>query len=248
MRKRSREEKKEKTRKRKRRSLGIWVTLLLMLVAAAAVFLVFRFGRETDSVKILSGAYYYFGERKVEYEGDLTLWYKDREVVLEDKDGKHPLDTKPLYIKEGGVILPYAYSWYGLKTGTIFQLPHFSQIKIENNAISLIDGNRRTESAGGFLFDGIDTYLFLEAVEIEAGGEAVRLPALSYAVARYGNTLQYFAYGTGESVVLPAKEGEQTASFINGDGLNMGTDTLKRANGTWQLLVVDPEKMQRMEQ
>ena len=102
-------------------------------------------------------------------------------------------------------------------------------------------------NAGGYLFDGVDTYIFLENTELRWDGGSVEVPALSYAVARYGNTLQYFDYAAGTSTVVQTGESELTASFANGDVLDMGTDTMKKANGTWYLLVARPGTLNRME-
>ena len=79
------------------------------------------------------------------------------------------------------------------------------------------------------------------------GDQAVDLPAMSYVVAQYNSSLQYYAAGSGESVVLQAEGKDQTARFGNGDVLNLGTDTLNKANGSWQLLVADPSLMDRMD-
>ena len=83
---------------------------------------------------------------------------------------------------------------------------------IENNR-SFSDGNLKAENAGGYLFDGVDTYIFLENTELRWDGGSVEVPALSYAVARYGNTLQYFDYAAGTSTVVQTGESELTASF-----------------------------------
>lgn len=86
----------------------------------------------------------------------------------------------------------------------------------------------------------------LRISELRWDGGSAEIPALSYAVARYGNTLQYFDYGTGTSTVVQTGESEITASFMNGNVLDLGTDTMKKANGTWYLLVARPGVLNRM--
>ena len=143
-------------------------------------------------------------------------------------------------------LLPFDYACYA-GNDSVYRLSHFSTMANENNSVVLRDGNLKAENAGGYLFDGVDTYIFLENTELRWDGGSVEVPALSYAVARYGNTLQYFDYAAGTSTVVQTGESELTASFANGDVLDMGTDTMKKANGTWYLLVARPGTLNRME-
>lgn len=239
---------RKRSRKRKIRKKELMLTAAVMAVTAATVGMVFLFQKKVDSTVIAQGAYNYFGEKKVEFTGKCRLQYDDGVVELSDENGKHQLDSKPLYTREETIVLPLAYTWNNLDTGVIYRLEHFSQIQIENQSITLTDGNLQSQQARGFLFDGVDTYIFLESVELTCGETSVRLPALSYAVARYGNTLQYYAYGGGESKVIQTGEEDQIALFGNGDSLNMGTDTVYRADGTWYLLVVQPKAVERMKE
>ena len=199
-------------------SLGIMAAVLVI----AALVLIFK--RDMDSVVLKDGAYNYFGDVKVEYTGKCRVQYTDKEVTIRDENGTQTLNSKPLYQPDGMALLPFDYAWYA-GNDSVYRLSHFSTMAIENNSVVLRDGNLKAENAGGYLF----------------------VPALSYAVARYGNTLQYFDYAAGTSTVVQTGESELTASFANGDVLDMGTDTMKKANGTWYLLVARPGTLNRME-
>lgn len=218
----------------------------LMAAAAAAVALVFLFQRNVDTAVINGGAYNYFGEQRVEFEGTCRLTYKDGVCTLKDDNGTHVLDSKPLYQSDGSFMIPQTYTWNDMESGAIWRFEHFGEARLEGQGVTLTDGGRQRENAGGFLFDGNDTYIFLESAELQAGGESVRLPALSYAVARYGSTVQYFNYGDGTSHIIEAAEGDELALLNNGVTVNLGTDTVYRANGTWYLLVVQPKLAERM--
>lgn len=221
-------------------SLGIMAAVLVI----AALVLIFK--RDMDSVVLKYGAYNYFGDVKVEYTGKCRVQYTDKEVTIRDENGTQTLNSKPLYQPDGMALLPFDYAWYA-GNDSVYRLSHFSTMAIENNSVVLRDGNLKAENAGGYLFDGVDTYIFLENTELRWDGGSVEVPALSYAVARYGNTLQYFDYAAGTSTVVQTGESELTASFANGDVLDMGTDTMKKANGTWYLLVARPGTLNRME-
>ena len=219
----------------------------LIAVFALIVVLVLIFQKKVDSIRVSGGLFNYFGERLMEYPGTCTLKFSDNRVTLKDSNGTHDIDSTPLYKSDGSLLLPYAYVWDDFEDGALYRLEHFSTVSQNGSGVVLTDGSLKTEGAKGFLHDGIDTYIFLERVTIKAGDETVDLPPMSYVVARYGNTLQYYSPSTGKSTVIQTGEGEMTASFASGDVLNMGTDTLDCADGTWQLMIVRPQALDRME-
>lgn len=218
----------------------------LIAVFAVIVILVLVFQKKVDSMRVSGGLFNYFGERLMEYPGTCTLKYSDDRVTLKDSNGTHDMDSTPLYKEDGSILLPYAYVWDDFANTHLSRLEHFSTVSQEGGSIVLRDGSLKTEDAKGFLHDGIDTYIFLEHVTITAGDETAELPPMSYVVARYGNTLQYYSPATGKSTVIQTGEGDMTATFASGDVLNMGTDTLDCADGTWQLMVVRPQALERM--
>lgn len=223
------------------------VTAGVMVVAALVIVLALQFRKRVDTVSVADGAYQYFGEQKLSYSGKTTIHYEDGQATLKDSSGEHVLDHKPLYTNDQELILPVTYAWYDISSGRIYRLEHFSTVTMEGNQIVLKDGDKKKEGAGGFVYDGQNTYLFLERAEVTVGEQTVNLPAMSYVVSQYGNTLQYYAVGSDKSVVIQAEGADQIARFGNGDVLNLGTDTLNKANGSWQLLVADPGIMDRMD-
>lgn len=223
------------------------LTAGIMVVAVVVIILTLQFRQGVDTVVMENGAYQFFGEQKLSYTGKTKLRYENGTAVLTDSTGEHTIDSKPLYASDQELVLPVTYAWYELDSGSICRLEHFSKVDVEGNQIVLKDGNRKKTGARGFIYDGQNTYLFLEQVEITVGDHKVTLAPLSYVVSQYGSSLQYYAMGTGKSVVIQADGADQLAKFTNGDTLNLGTDTLNKANGSWQLLVADPGIMDRMD-
>ena len=223
------------------------LTAGLMVVAVVVIMLTLKFRQGVDTVVMEDGAYQYFGEQKLSYTGKTKLRYDNGTAMLTDDTGERTIDSKPLYASDQELVLPVAYAWYDLDTGKIYRLEHFSKVDVEGNQIVLKDGNKKRVGARGFIYDGQNTYLFLEQAEITVGDHKVNLAPLSYVVSQYGTSLQYYAMGTGKSVVIQADGADQLAKFTNGDTLNLGTDTLNKANGSWQLLVADPAIMDRMD-
>lgn len=69
----------------------------------------------------------------------------------------------------------------------------------------------------------MDTYIFLGKYRTSLGWQAVWKSRRFHMLWRdYGNTLQYFDYAAGTSTVVQTGESELTASFANGDVLDMG--------------------------
>ena len=67
-----------------------------MAAAVVLIFLVIHFQRKVDSTTIKGGAYNYFGDTKVEYNGSVKLQYKDGTVTAKTEKGKEILDSTPL--------------------------------------------------------------------------------------------------------------------------------------------------------
>ena len=231
----------------KKKALSL--TVILMVAVALLLLLVVYFQRKVDSTTIKGGVYNYFGETKIEYNGSVRLQYKEGAVTLKADGRQEHLDSTPLYDGEGRCILPRDYIWYDLTNHEMHRINHFAVLTLDGDVVTIQDGSKTVTDAKGFLYDGKDIYLFLENVALQAGDDKKSVPALSYAVSNYGNSLQCYDYrkNGGESTVFWCGEAEQTASFTGRTVVNLGTDQMDLNNGTWQLLMGDPQVLDTIE-
>lgn len=223
------------------------LTVGIFLMLGAAILLVLFFFKKTESTRINGGLYTYFGEVKLEYTGNSTLERTDEGTTIKNGGEKKQLDSRPLY-REGAdeAVLATAYVWLQPDGPKMCRVEAFSELTYENNGVTIRDGSLSAAGARGFLYDGEDTYIFLEPATVTAGDETIRVPAMSFAVVRYGETMNLYLKGESASRVIQLNGAETTASFEGGASVNLGTDTVYLANGSWMLLITRPELLDRM--
>lgn len=93
-------------------------------------------------------------------------------------------------------------------TGTaIFgKLTFFSEAKIEDNDVLISKNMNSAYETKGFLFDGVDTYLFFEDVEVIGEQFNFVIPRFSYVIATKNNCIEYLNYNTKENVIINTEE------------------------------------------
>lgn len=221
----------------------------VVLVPAVILILVLYFYKETKTARVDGGLYTYFGEVKDVYDGGSTLRQDDQGTTTIKNDGKTVgLNSRPLYENDDNhVLLPYQYVWVDQKQMKMARVEAFTTIVCENGTVTLTDGDIVLENPGGFLFDGIDTYLFLEPVQICYGDETIDTPELSFAVVKYDESLNIYQNGSGEAHLVSVQGLDVTAK-LDGASVNLGTDTLSMPNGTWMLLITRPSVLNRIQQ
>ena len=126
------------------------------------------------------------------------------------------------------------------------RLESFSTVSVSDSSIQLKDENQSRDGVSGFLFDGEGTYIFLEPAEIDWEDDSIEVPAMSFAVVQYGQTLNLYVYGEDSARLISINEKEVKASFKNGGSVNLGTNKLWLPNGTWLLLFTKPELLPRI--
>lgn len=146
------------------------------------------------------------------------------------------------------MLLPVPYAWVqmNVENAAMYRLETFSTADISTGSVVLKDQKDVREGAGGFLFDGEGTYIFLEPAEIDWEDDSIEVPAMSFAVVQYGQTLNLHVYGEDSARLISINEKEVKASFKNGGSVNLGTNKLWLPNGTWLLLFTKPELLPRI--
>lgn len=90
------------------------------------------------------------------------------------------------------------------------------------------------------MFDGKDTYLFLEPMTVSVNGRTLQLPALSYVEAVYGGYVMVFNYETKDCFV-ELSDGSGTAQPPSGDyEISLLGDSMTMHDGSRSLLATEP--------
>jgi hypothetical protein len=210
--------------------------LAAALITAAAVFYLSR----ADVLEPGRELYAYGVGARFEFGGNATLRMTETGAVVRDGEGKdYPTGHAPLYYADGsGAVITAPMSAVS-PSGAQGGVPYFSEVLLTEEGVAVIIGGEAVKTDGGFLFDGGDTYLFLEGAKIVVGTESYPVTPLGFVTAVRGARVEIYAHGAKEGIVLSCGDAEITALADGGYSVDMGRDIL-RSDGEELLLFTDP--------
>ena len=160
--------------------LGI-IAIVLVIIFIIFIFIA-RNSIEQYSTSQTEKIYYYIDDELMEYDGKLTL---DKNKKITDfYNSEIDLDTltDPIYFKnEDKVLFPVSMSvvrpTLGMKQNRI---QYFSTISKTQTYTKVSNVNLDMNISNAFLYDGVDTYFFVDDVTLTLGKKTIELPAFSY--------------------------------------------------------------------
>lgn len=175
----------------------------------------------------------------------LLLLHNDGGTYLKDREGKRRLDSYPLILEDSGeLLLQRSMIWTQTGEDRIKRLDYFGRVGLEEDGAVLSRGQAEARGADGFLYDGEDTYIFLEPVELSWNGErSMTLEPLT--VVQVGYRQYIHIYGPGmEPIFEELTQEEVLVRFAGGKRANLATDLYFMPNGTWRLLFMSMELLE----
>ena len=130
-------------------------------------------------------------------------------------------------------------------SGKMYKINAFSEIFRKNGSYYLKEGNKEILLEGCFLFNGSDTYLFLEEITVTYGNKAVNIGPFSVVAAHYGQQSSIYQYRSKNNLEILADAGALVASLGQGYFVQMDTDSLISEAGQ-QLLYTRPENLKNL--
>lgn len=228
-------------RKLSRRELMI--LLIPTLAAAAAVLLVFRLADRGVHYQFSeSGHQYYAGASVAVAKGQDLFCGSDGVVRDGDNRNGEPVRV-PVYLDESPtVVLPENMIYYDPRNSVCARVSSLSEVSCDQDGNITITRNGETvRPRRGFLYDGNNFYLFLEAMEITFNGYKVEVPALSYVEAVFGGDIMVFDYNSKECIVERC-DGTGNAEVPFGDySISLLGDSMTYGEGQKTLLVSRPD-------
>lgn len=160
--------------------------------------------RQTDECE---RSYYIQDGEMVSSEGSWRLTFdKNKGTTLKGHGVRKNLtdDGTVIYYKlENKVLLPQTDCLQFAAEDKIYRLEYFSTVElVEGGGYRIKDGSTSVVVPDGIIYDGKDTYLFLEPVELTVDEETIKLPALSMIHAEFANLIEIYPYG-----YEPSKDG-----------------------------------------
>lgn len=173
---------KSNNKRSRRREPQKWMLPALILLAAAAVLLVFSYIKGETQLGIDAPVYQYFLTRRTEYDAGTKLVSGEHGLVFSNDKGENASDVTPIYYRDTTeLILPVSMSWMDPSTGVEWAIPAFSHLKMdEKQVIRLQTDKQDLILNGGFLSDGLGTYVFFDETTLEVNGERMKLQPFSF--------------------------------------------------------------------
>lgn len=226
------------------RELKITLAVVAALIAGIIAAVVYISNK--DSIRVKQPVYFSVMGEVFEYTGTSKLTYEENRMYFTNQGQEDPIDLMsiPLYIQDQDRLkLTQVMSYSNFDPKAIGKLNYFADISMEGDVFTLsADGKRGRDVKGGYLFDGKNTYLFLEPMTVTYGEKTLELGPLSYITVVRGNYFYYYSYGDQKAGYEVFDQGQIMAvNQADTYTLNLTADLVEPADGKIQMLVPNPE-------
>ena len=234
---------KRKPNKKEKIITAAVIAALAGTMAAALVYISHK-----DVVTVRESVFISYMGEEYEIEGKTTLrWDKKQNLMYlanRSLDSELLLSGMPVYDENrDSLIVTNMMSYTNPDTNYIRRLSYFGKAGWNGqNATLSVKGSRNTTVNGGYLFDGTNTWIFLEPVTVNVGDEEISLEPLSYIYVKNKEYLYYYSSGEKKSVFEEWTGADILAENSTGKwSLNLSRDLLIPADGKIQMLIPNPE-------
>lgn len=209
-----------------KRILFITIPLLFFIIVVVITYKVEKKNHEFVTEK---GSFYqYFMGTRFDYDGVLTL--NNASEVTDMKLNNYNLDSysSPIYYRDSKkIILPVGMSLVTYSNGSSQNyVSYFSEISYINGNSVLTFGDKFKIINDKFLYDGDDLYLFLNDVQITYNDQILKIPAMSYVIVNYRESIEIYSYGEKNGIIVELNDTDVYAYGTN-LVLNMSLDSFQ---------------------
>lgn len=224
------------------RMLTAFAALALAAVALAAVFYIANKDsmiiREPVLVSIMGDRQEYFEKTRLRYQDGTG------QVSLENQGRTLLLNGAPVYrLETGDLIVTTEMLYVNYDTNVISRVNHFAQVSERDGIASIISGGKKEHQfSGGCLYDGENTYLFLEPVTVTWGEEQVKLAPLSYMTVFNKQGFYYYSVADRQAAYVSSNDAlVQAKAEKGGYQFNLSNDIADMEDGRSFLLPPNPD-------
>lgn len=217
-----------------KRILFITIPLLFFIII---IVITYNIEKKNHEFVTENGNFYqYFMGTRFDYDGVLTI--NNASEVTDMKLNNYNLDSysSPIYYRDSKkIILPVGMSLVTYSNGSSQNyVSYFSEISYINGNSVLTFGDKFKIINDKFLYDGDDLYLFLNDVQITYNDQILKIPAMSYVIVNYRESIEIYSYGEKNGIIIELNDTDVYAYGTN-LVLNMSLDSFQE-NGESILL------------
>lgn len=225
-----------KIRKLKRGSKILLFSSFFLAIAIIAGVIFINYGK----MKTLdSSAYTFFFDKKIEIGSDSTIVEKKNGTYLKNKV-ETLLLTTPIYIEnDTAIFLPYDYVYYNPRDIYLAKASKFSKISKAETGYKYAS-KKSVDIPNGFLYDGENTYVFLEDVKLKYANYTLDIPAMSTIIVETNNEMIIYNINSKELKQYDIY-GFDIEIIVDDYYVNCATDVLVDSKDNKQLIFSNPE-------
>lgn len=228
--------------KNKENLLKFIALMVFIICGIAAIFFI----TNVESTSPGQKTYQWIGDVKYEYKEDTKAVKTKEGLFMKEGKTKYPLGNTPLYFsEENGMILTSTMSViFPNSGGKSRKLRYFSKIYGLDQGLTAESKEGVTKIEECFLYDGKDTYVFLEPVVLTYGEHQVALDPYSFVIVRYNQVISYYIKQEDRFISMDTGICTVRVEAQSGYDIDLGVDVLYRdADGQQQILITEPEML-----
>ncbi len=177
---------------KKRYNILIPVFLLIVILIAVILYAKeYRDNRYAEEKDV--NVYQYFGGNKMEYTAVIGRNKSNVILSYKNKNFDVNLDSTPIYLSDSpSVIFPKEMNMVFPLDDKQYRVNVLSEIYLKNDLYYLNIRNFDKTCDHAFLYDGKNTYFFIDEVDIVLPDNIIHLSPMSYVNCSYLNFLEYY--------------------------------------------------------
>lgn len=208
--------------------------VVYILIASITLIAIILIGltNNLDKVSIKEKVYFYSHLQKMEYD-KVQLKSKNGNTTLEKGNESIILESDPIYYVDGiRMILPKDMAIVNSQNGTMNKIIHFSEIHKDSGKVTLIEKGKEKILRDFFLYDGEDTYVFFDEIEIKNGNQVIKVAPFTH-VKLFNNStaIEIYSKTTDKLEIFDIAENKITVSSNYGYSLDLKLGVLKTSIG-----------------
>ncbi len=180
-----------------------------------------------------AGTFQYVAGLKVDYREEAVYRNKEGKVEVSDRESSGQTTGAPiLYEGEKKITLSNNMLLMVPKNGSgLKRVNCFTTITEQDGLSTLVKDDKKAQVYGGFLYDGKDTYIFLEKTTLKIGPKTVELDPLSYASVNYQQHVEYHNSADNKYEMIALANADVLAAAESGYTIDLGKDTIEMGQG-----------------
>ncbi len=217
----------------------VGITLVLLLAIAGVAYMLLS---NIDTLKLkeptfqhrIAMRFDYPESAKLQKDADGVYVVYGNQKLLSDEFPIYTADRTKIFLpKDMSLVIPMSE----LRS---YRLPYFSAVEVDELLVNVSRGNKYASVDNSFIYNGADTYIFLEPMTLVVGEEIIELGRFSTVLALHNILIEVYDTTTDTYRRIETGISEVSAKAPSGYEINLGTDTVI-SKGSQYMLISKPE-------